>query len=643
VSFARLSPALLLALAAAALLLLQLGIGGARLVYALPAFMLAGLAGLVTVALRGVEQVAPRRSCLVAALALGGYVIARGLASPVEMLARQDVFTAAAALVLYLVSVVHLGGAQARFTLLLALMFFAVVQVGVSVWQFKDQANFMLLPWIFRPDYGFKASGLFVSPNHLATLLGMLGVVCLSIACWGRVEITARAFAFYGFIVCLTGTALTGSRGGYYSVAAGLLVFLVGSILLARGFRRPHFFSLVIATALVLTVIVAVVLRMVVNSDIYEKRLRHVRDPGGKALMLVHTVVAQHQLSPAFGTGAGTYLYYSRQFRHPSIQSEPQHAHNDPLEFLAEYGWTGVALAGIFLLTHLAGAIAGIRRVLAEKLNPTVSVASNELALLLGAGSALVLALVHSLADFTFHLPAIALLAAFLFSILANPTSELASRHPRRVLPWWFTGIAPVAGLILLAAAAWRWPGEILAEQARLALRDHDPARAADLARRAVARDPAQADAHYTAGEALHYLALQTADPARVRELREQAVAAFTAGLAHFPQDVRLLLKLGRTLDDLGQLDAAGPIFERALAAAPASAIAHACFGLHLHRCGALGRAGDFYRSAQALGETQLSAAGLIDLERDLEAARTRDAFSDLVPEPPTNLPAAER
>jgi len=623
---------------ALALVLIQAGIGGARLVEALPAFIVLSAAGLATVLMRRTALVVPRWYCLAAAVLFAGYIMVRALTSPVEMLARPDLFTALAALVIYLVTAIYLGGVGLRSKLLLVLMLFAVVQICVAIWQFKDQANFMPQPWIFRPDYGYKGSGFFISPNHFATLLGMLGILSLSICCWGRVGLSARAFAFYGFIVCLTGAALTGSRGGYYSIGAGLLVFTLISIFLARRFNRPHFFGLAIATALVLTAIVGATLNVVVRSEVYEKRLRHVRDPGGKAQMLAGVALLQHCLNPAFGTGAGTFLYYGRQFRPPLVQSDPQHAHNDSLELLAEYGWTGLALAGVFLFTHCVAAIGGIRRVLSQKLKPTLSAASNELALILGAFSALSLALVHSLGDFTFHLPALALLAAFLFGILANPTVEIATRRQHRPAPWWLAGFVPAAALALLVASLWRWPGELLAQRARLALRDHDEPRALDLARRATARDPANADAHYYAGEALHYLALSETNPARARALREEAVAAFTSGLAAFPQDVRLLLKLGRTLDDLGQPEAAGAIFQRALAAAPASGIVQASVGLHCHRRGELGKAGSFYRDAQALGESQLSAAGLSDLERDRTIVRANDAFADFLPDPPLLL-----
>src|SRR5205814_187984 len=50
----------------------------------------------------------------------------------------------------------------------------------------------------------------------------------------------------------------------------------------------------------------------------------------------------QFRLQPAVGTGSGTYLYYGRQFRHPGLQTDPTHAHNDYLELLAEYGIVGI-------------------------------------------------------------------------------------------------------------------------------------------------------------------------------------------------------------------------------------------------------------------------------------------------------------
>ena len=315
------------------------------------------------------------------------------------------------------------------------------------------------------------------------------------------------------------------------------------------------------------------------------------------------------------------------------MQSDPQHVHHEYLELLAEYGWTGAGLFAVFLLAHLRAAIGGVRRVLEQKLKPTAWTASNELALLAGACCALTIGLVHAARDFTFHLPGNALLAAFLFAILANPTVETAGRRERRALPRPLAWLAPVVALLLLFLAAWRLPAEVLAERARLALRDRDYAAARDLARRASTGDPANPNACYTLGESLRDLALESPGAGPAAAWRREAATAFESGLKVFPRDVRLLLKLGQVLDDLGEFARADGYFEQALAFAPRSGVVHAACGLHWHRQWRLEQAGRFYRSAQALGETLFSPAGLRDLERDEAIVRSRDAFADLLPD----------
>jgi tetratricopeptide (TPR) repeat protein len=626
---------LVLILLAASLITLQVLLGGARVVYLLPACLLVAAAGLGVIGLRGTVRVRPDRLCLASTVALAAFVVGRAALSPVPYLARPDLLMSLAGLVVYLVSTLFLSGTQQRFTMTLILVLVGIAHVSIGVVQFTGQSNFMLLPWIARPDFGFRASGFLISPNHLAALLGMLGVLTLSICCWSRVELPARAFAFYGFIACLTGIALTGSRVGYFSTAAGLGLFAGISAYLARRFNRPNFFGVAMATAFVLTAIVAATLVFVVQSEIYEKRLRHVRDSSRQAELLAPAALQQHRLNPAWGTGSGTFLYHGRQFHGPEVQADPRHVHNDYLELLAEYGWCGVALFGIFLLAHLRAAGAGVLRVLDQKLKPTAWTASNELALLAGALCALTIGFVHALRDFTFHLPGNALLAAFLFAILANPTVESASRREGRPLPPWLAWLAPVVALLLLIAAAPRLWSEVLTERARLALRDHDYPAAVARARRASGSDPANPDAAYYAGEASRYLAREAGDASQAGPLRREAVAAFESGLKAFPRDVRLLLKLGQVLDDLGESERATHYFEQALAAAPNSGTVHACCGVHWHRQWNLDRAQRFYRRAQELGETQLSSVGLSDLERDRSIVRENDAFADLRPDRP--------
>ena len=635
--------ALVLPLITAGLIVLQALIGGARLADALPAYLIVAASGLAVITLRKSSRVRPNLFCLVTTAALAAYIVARAIVSPVPYLARADAFMALAGLVVYLICTLYLSSTHQRFTMTLVLVLAGIVHVALGIVQFKGQFNFMILPWIFRPDFGFRASGLYISPNHLAALLGMLGVLTLSICCWSRVALHTRLFAFYGFITCLTGIALTGSRGGYYSTAAGLVLFAALSLLLAQRFNRPNFFGVAMATAFVLTCIVAAVLYFVVQSDVYEKRLRHVRDPSRQAELLAPAARHQFRRAPAFGTGSGTFLFFGRQFHGPEVQNDPQHVHNDYLELLAEYGATGAALFAAFLLAHVVSAIGGVRRILNQKLAATAWTASNELALLVGALCALTIGLAHASRDFTFHLPGNALLGSFLFAILANPTVETAGRRERRPFPLWVAWATPVIAALLFLAAAFRvWP-EAQSERARLALRDGEYHDALDLARQAVRGDAANPDSSYYEGEALRYLALDAADAKAAAALRREAVTAFERGLKAFPQDVRLHLKLGEVLDDLGETARAGESFERALAAAPNSGTVLACCGLHWHRQWSLVKAARFYRAAQAVGETLLSTAGLHDLEHDEAVLRNNDAFSDLLPDRPEQTAAGAK
>ncbi|MEA3209376.1 MAG: hypothetical protein QOE70_2433 [Chthoniobacter sp.] len=626
-----------LALLATSLVLIQAFIGGNRLVYAIPCYLLLALAALGALGIRKRRlRVQPAFGCLLSALALGIYLALRSQFSPVEYLARPHFFLILAALIVYLLCGIELSGTRQRLVLIWVLSLFGLAQVALAVVQFRDVPNFMALPWVFRPDWGFRASGFYISPNQLAGLLGMLAMPMLSICCWSRGETSTRAFAFYGFIACLTGLAITGSRGGYLSTGVGLFVFAGLSLLLAWRFNRPHFLLLSVATALILTALVTATLFFIVKSEVYEKRLSHVREGRGQPAELWRAGIKQFRLAPAFGTGSGTYLYYGRQFRNPAVQSDPQHAHNEYLELLAEYGWVGGGLLAVFLGSHFIWAAVGLRRVLDLKMKPSAWTASNELALLLGAISALAVILVHCITDFSLHLPANALFVAFLFAILANPTVESLQRFELRSNSRaWLRFVAPALGALLLFTAGPRLSGEIFAERARIALRDLRYPEAAALAQRGLEREQKNPDLFYYLGEAHHHLALKTSHPKEAAELLRQAASTFADGLKVFPQDERLLLKMGRTCDQLGQFAEAETCFRRALELDPNSGTVHAYYGLHWHLQRQFGKARPLYERARQLGETQISSAGLRDLERDQAAARSHNPFTELLPEEP--------
>src|SRR5262249_59233087 len=97
--------------------------------------------------------------------------------------------------------------------------------------QFRYGDDFMLIPFLQRFEYGRRASGFYVCPNHLAGLLEVLGVFGLSFVCWARWQIWAKLLMLYATSACYIGLILTASRGGYLSAVASVLVFVVFSLI----------------------------------------------------------------------------------------------------------------------------------------------------------------------------------------------------------------------------------------------------------------------------------------------------------------------------------------------------------------------------------------------------------------------------
>jgi O-antigen ligase len=113
------------------------------------------------------------------------------------------------------------------------------------------------------------------------------------------------------------------------------------------------------------------------------------------------------------GSGPGTFPEAFRQFQPVELGNRfVNHAHNDYLEWLFEGGLAGAALGVLLLAAYLRQWLS-----LAAE-GPRHSFRFVQF----GAGIGLLLLLLHSLADFNWHIPANALYAAFLAGLfLARP------------------------------------------------------------------------------------------------------------------------------------------------------------------------------------------------------------------------------
>lgn len=595
---------------------MQLLIGGVKMVYSLPAYTLLGLAGVVTLGWWRKQSAAkPISWCLASALLLAGYVGWRASTSPVEYLARTDFYMIVGAFLVYLVTAVHLTSPRNRLTLFWVLFGLVFLHVGVGVIQFKEKQDFMLLPWILRSDYGYRASGFYICPNHLAGLLYMLGMLSLSIAVWGRGKPWTRIANGYVALMALAGVAITGSRGGYLSVVTGLAAFGVLSLVVIHRVKRRWFWGTLLLAVVGFVGVIGTTVWAMRHSVDLERRLGQVYDPTNMRLLMWKAALDAHHLSPWTGVGAGTYLFYGRYFRHEGVQADAQHVHNDYLELLSEYGIIGCAVMAIFLLVHATSGFAAIGGIIRSRLKPFGLTRSNELAVVLGVLSAFAALTFHSVIDFNLHIPANALLAALFFGILANPRTPTPDEQVRWRIDALPVRLAPALfGALLIALAVPRIVPEYCAERARMALRDGKPADAIRFAERAIARDSRNPNSYYYLGESKHTLALSEKDgTARVR-LQLDAAKAFAEGLQYFPADLQLLLKLARTFDNLKRFDEAEYVLRLAVQADPKSANVYAYYGYHCYLQRRLLRAEKLYLKAMKLGDYKIAPAGLQDV-----------------------------
>lgn len=649
-------------------------IGGAKIVFAIPGYVLLGTAGVLSlvVAFRKARMGA-RPLAVFSTILLAAYVVWRALTSPIPGIALTDLLMVLGALCVYLLMALHVESPKARLWLLVGCFVLGFLHVVAEVFQFRYGEDFMFLshlpdtfplPQIFRGSGGWRASGFYICPNHTAGFLESLCGFAIAYCCWGRFSAMGRVALGYVVAFCLVGIAITGSRGGYLSTGIGLVVFVFMSLWFLKKLRSSRVGPMMIGVVILGVVLIGGAAYVMSRSTTIGNRMDEIRynEAGQLRPDMWQAALKQYQLSPVIGTGAGTYLYYGRQFRTPNVQRDPIHAHCDYLELLAEYGIVGCVLMGFFLAAHIHAGVSGASNILKNRLRATGRSTSNELALIAGGGVTIAALMAHSVVDFNFHLPGNTLFFAAVFGILACPTTDpklmVAKETPRFVRLACF--ILPIASVFLLVKSVNAFRGEYYAEWARVHLRNKlfvdnlaslqasvgwglaplaggivAPANGAETdwsreyqkdylfpltiseAEKGVKYSPMNVDAPYYLGEAQHFVGVYESNQAKRREHYDAAVKSFAAGEKLFPQESRFNLKLARTLVNLGRIPEAEAEVLKVLEAEPNSGNAYAFYGFVLWQQRKLVRAEAYYRRANSFPNgNDLASVGLRDIAR---------------------------
>ncbi len=573
-------------LLALAIILIECLVGGTRFVFSLPAYIILGSAGLLAAA-DYKNRTTPNRLCFGVTVLVFAYLLVRAVLSPVEYLARSDMFTALACLLGYALVALYVGRSRHRSALLWTLFGLGVFEVFVGLRQFAAGDNWMLFGFL-RADYKRRASGTFINANHLAGFLEVVAVFACSFAVWSRWKLWARIAAGYIGFLSYIGIAVTGSRGGYLSALLSMGVFIALSLYAVRKTRpgRIVFMAGMVLGSMAVCVGIALGL-MNLNSTLKTRLALIPRQLEERDVRLYNwqAAIKQFRVSPAFGTGAGTHLYLGRTFRHPKLQSDPIHAHSDYLELLAEYGLVGFAGISLLLLVHACHGAKKFRNLLEKEvghLAPYESARHNKVALSIGALSAFAAYVAHSAVDFNLHIPGNALVLAVVFGWIASSDSEQGERPAASFLDYGVTALA----ILLLGLSIPRFAGEYWAERARVALVGNRFTEAIALTQKAIKSSKDNPEVYFTLGEAYRGMATISVSRYEREPLYGVAVEAYRLGLELYPQNEHAWMRMAQCYDGLRAYAKAEVAYETALALDPNLWILHARYRGHLQQSG---------------------------------------------------------
>jgi hypothetical protein len=311
------------------------------------------------------------------------------------------------------------------------------------------------------------------------------------------------------------------------------------------------------------------------------------------------------------------------------MQDDPVRTHNDYVELLGEYGAVGAAGLLLFLGAHLGFGWLTYRRFTrraAERQGFDGGPGgSNGTAWNIGVLSAAAAIAAHSVVDFNLHIPANALLTAFVFGVLANPGRSAAEAGSAARLRW-ADGCARLAlgavGLALLIAGVPRLPGEYYGEMARAALRDRRFLAASGYALKGLAYEQHNPQLDFCLGEARLNLAGDGPDTPVAHSFRDGADEAYCQGLRLAPCDSALLLRHAQILTIFGDYPAAERVLAQARFWDPNSWLVQIYLGFYLQRTGRLAEARQAYTRAVQLNGTPEGYERLAQLAKLEEGTR---------------------
>ena len=254
----------------------------------------------------------------------------------------------------------HFGRGR-RHTGVIVSTFIALGLAGVAMAAYQRYGDpaWMMLGRTQAEQYVGRSAGMFGIPNSLAALLELMIPACLALLFSRATRPVVKVACSWLAVIFVFAVVLSGSRGGWISLALALLLW---PLLDGQSWRRR------LSGAVMIFVLAAAgVWSLYRFSDYAHQRIQPFLE--GK-YELTRPIIWKAGLQiwcdhPWLGSGAASYNVLFDQYRPQGFLNEPDWAHNDYLNTLSDYGLAGFALwaaAGGALLALGWGAVQRVRR-----------------------------------------------------------------------------------------------------------------------------------------------------------------------------------------------------------------------------------------------------------------------------------------
>lgn len=553
-----------------------------------------------------------------AVLAFASYAVARCLTADIEYIARQEVIQVWIYAFLFFAIVNNLHRQNYSQTISFALVALAMGISAYAIYQFMTHSESV---WNQVTLYPGRGTGTYISPNNLAGFLEMILPLAVAYLLAGRVSVVGRILLAYSSLAIMAGIAVSFSRGGWAAAAAALL-FLLAALMSRRQHRLPA----------------AVMLALLMGGGgvFFKEYLSHThtfvqRDRGDGMQIGQVSLELRRDLWMAglqmwrqnfwCGVGPAHYNYRFPEYRSERIQRQPDRAHNDYINLLADWGTVGGAIVfagmGVFVAS-LWQTRRHVRRI--EKEFKTGN--SNRLAFFWGGSAGLFALAVHSVVDFNLHIPANALVGVTLLALLSSNLRFATDR-------FWVGIRLPakiVASVALLAGSFYLGTQEIRhgRETYWLGRADSLPVFSSEQSaalEKAFAADPHNFQTARAIGECYRMQSFSGGENYEAQA--RTAMQWYQRGMKLDPYESYNYLDCGMCLDWLDRHEEAEAYFNRADALDPNSYYVAATIGWHYVQAGDYAAARAWFRRSLSLkGEQNPVASNYLNLvEEKLRAA----------------------